>query len=68
MPEVESSADVFGAILKSAIRSYSLRLEVVAINLQNLGRANLRHTDHVKPQHQCGQEKALSFGIHLRSF
>jgi hypothetical protein len=50
MSEAERSTEVFSASLKLAIRSYSIRLKVVARDLQNLRRASLRHTIRHNPQ------------------
>jgi hypothetical protein len=53
MSKAERSTEVFSSSLKLAIRSYSIRLQVVARNFQNLRRASLRHTIRHDPQGNC---------------
>jgi hypothetical protein len=58
MSKAERSSEVFSASLKLAIRSYSIRLQVVAINLQNLRRASLRPYYPSQPPGQLRSRKA----------
>jgi hypothetical protein len=53
MSEAERSTEIFSASLKLAIRSYSIRLQVIARDLQNLRRASLRHIIRHTPKGNC---------------
>src|ERR1700731_2554182 len=57
MRKAENPAEMFSASLKLSILSYSIRLQVVARNLQNLRRASLRHTIRHNPQGNCDAGK-----------
>ena len=57
MRKAERSTEVFSTSFKLAIRSYGIRLQVVAENLQNLRRASLRHIFCPTPKGNCEAEK-----------